>query len=338
MSRYAIWVGVLTLIGGIAFPNGAGAQNFCAKTAQLLHSACRSELQDDFLVASAICLNVEDAAERTECYREARASRAESAELCTDQLSWRRRACRVLGQDRYDPDFDPASFETDFANLQHPNAYFPLTIGNFWVYENDEELNTVEVLDQTKLIEGVTCVVLNDLVFHNGDLVEDTDDWFAQATDGNVWYCGEEVKDYESFDGDDPRREELVSVDGSFKAGRDRDKPGIIFRASPVVDEAYIEEFSLGNAEDMTEVLSTDYSFGIDPNLDALVPQALADILCAGDCVVTKNFSLLEPGVAALKYYAAGIGFFLEIDPDSGKVTQLTDCNFDARCANLPQR
>ena len=156
------------------------------------------------------------------------------------------------------------------------------------------------------------------------------------SRDGTVWYCGEEVKDYESVDGDDPRRPELVSIDGSFKTGRDGDKPGVIFQASPSPGESYLEEFSLGNAEDVTDVLSTTYGFGADAELDRFVPPALAQLLCAGDCVVTRNYSLLEPGVSARKYYARDVGFFLEVSPDTGEVTQLVGCNVDPRCASLP--
>lgn len=178
--------------------------------------------------------------------------------------------------------------------------------------------------------------MIRDQVFKDGDLAENTDDWFALGKDGNVWYFGEEVKDFESFDGDTPRRPELVKVDGSFKWGRDGDKGGLFFRATPQAGVAYLEEFSLGNAEDVTEVLSTTYTFGSNPELDLFVPPALAGLLCAGDCVVTKNYSLLEPGVFARKYYARGIGAFLEVDPLKGKAVQLTSCSFDPRCATLP--
>jgi hypothetical protein len=33
-------------------------------------------------------------------------------------------------------------------------------------------------------------------------LKEATDDWSAAGCDGSTWYCGEEVKDYEVFEGD----------------------------------------------------------------------------------------------------------------------------------------
>jgi len=173
-------------------------------------------------------------------------------------------------------------------------------------------------------------------VFTDGDLTEDTDDWYAHAKDGNTWYFGEETKDFESFQGDNPVLPELVSIDGSFKAGRDGDKPGIIFLASPTPGAVYTEEFSLGNAEDVTVILSTTYAFGNDADLDQSVPPLLAQHLCMlGDCVVTKNFSLLEPGIFARKYYARGIGVFLEVESE-GPVSQLVSCNLDPRCGALP--
>jgi len=70
-------------------------------------------------------------------------------------------------------------------------------------------------------------------------------------------------------------------------------------------------------------------------DLDQSVPQQLAQRFCAGDCAVTKNFSLVDPGDLSRKYYALGIGVFLEVESE-GSVSQL-DCNFDARCVGLPQ-
>jgi len=315
--------------------NSGGQGGFCSQTANLLFRACGNEVQDDFFKAQAICLNVSDKGERAQCLADTITARNESRELCSEQRTGRLDTCKALGEDRYDPNFDPALFD-DPKHPTHPNPYFPLTVGNRWEYHGGNEVNTVKVLNETKLIEGVTCAVFSDQVFKDGDLAEDTDDWFCPAKDGNVWYFGEEVKDFESFDGDNPRKPELVSIDGSFKAGRNGDKPGIIFLASPKPSAVYLEEFSLGNAEDVTQVLSTTYKFGSNSELDQLVPQQLAQMLCSGgDCVVTKNFSLLEPGDFARKYYARGIGVFLEVE-SSGKVIQLVNCNFDPRCAALP--
>jgi hypothetical protein len=280
-------------------------------------------------------MNVAAADRRAACIAEMKAARDESQTLCREQRDGRFDACKLLGEARYDPPFDPALFD-DPRSATHPNPYFPIGIGNRWEYRSAHEVNTVEIVNETKLISGVGCVVARDLVMRDGDLTEATDDWYAPAKDGDVWYCGEEVKGFESFAGDNPRRPELVEIGGSFKAGRDGAKPGIIFLAAPTPGAVYLEEASLANAEDVTVVLSTTYAFGNDPELDQLVPQQLAERLCAGDCVVTKNFSLLEPGIFARKYYARGIGVFLEVEPEENNVSQLVSCNFDPRCEALP--
>jgi hypothetical protein len=328
----------IALVTVFAFTGTSEAQSerFCSQTAKTLFAACKASGIDDNLVKKAICLNIADKAQRDQCLNELKTESKEQNQLCQEQRDGRLDACNSLGEGRYDPNFDPALFD-DPKNPTHPNPYFPLTVGNSWEYRGGNEVNTLEVVDETKLIAGVGCIVVRDRVFKDGALAENTDDWFCQAKDGNVWYFGEEVKNFESFDGDNPKNPELVKIDGSFKAGRDGDKPGIIFQASPAVGQSYLEEFSLGNAEDVTEILSTTYAFGNNPELDHLVPQLLAERLCsAGDCVVTKNFSLLEPGVFALKYYARGIGSFLEVE-STGEAIQLVNCSFDPRCVGLPQ-
>lgn len=311
-------------------------RRYCTMTAGLLHIACGFEARDDLFVTQAKCLNIGDARERTTCRQEAREALREARETCRSQFDGRRAACGLLGEARYDPPFEPTRFDADFRQLSNPNPYFPLGIGNRWVYSGAGERNVVEVTGETKSIAGVTCIVLRDLVYVRGSLQEATDDWFAAARDGSTWYCGEEVKDYATFPGDRPRRPELISRDGSFKHGRDLDKAGLIMPAQPRAGQVYLEEFSLGNAEDVSEVVTAHYAWGQGGALDRLVPRELAQRLCNRDCVVTKNYSLLEPGVYALKYYARGIGFFLETQPDEDEAIQLVECNFDQRCIALP--
>jgi hypothetical protein len=333
---FAVAVGVVLA----AWPASADARRSpCAATAASLLAACRAAVTDDALVRKAVCINVSDPAARAQCLNDAKATRADDSDLCRGQRDTRLETCKLLGGDRYDPNLDPALFD-DPRSPTHPNPYFPLTIGNHWEYRGGGEINTVDVVNETKFIAGITCIVFRDLVMKNGDLTESTNDYYTQAKDGTTWYFGEETAELESVDGDNPRKPEVVNIDGSFKTGRDGDKPGIIFLASPTPNAVYLEEFSLANAEDATVILSTTYAFGNDPELDQAVPQQLADRFCAGDCVVTKNFSLLEPGIFARKYYARGVGVILEVelDPEAGVTTsQLVDCNFDARCAGLPQ-
>jgi hypothetical protein len=76
--------------------------------------------------------------------------------LCRDQRDARLELCDALGEGPYVPDFNPAGFDADFANLTRPNPYFPLGIGHRWQYVGGDETVTVEVLDKTKLISSRT--------------------------------------------------------------------------------------------------------------------------------------------------------------------------------------
>ena len=320
-------------------PLGASAgQKFCSQTTASAFAACENSVRDDLNTALGVCTNISDKGLRGQCIDDAKSARHDDEQTCKDQRAARRDVCNTLGEARYEPSFDPNDFDVDFAHLTHPNPLFPVAIGNQWVYKSGTEVDTVKIENATKLISGVTCIVSHDVVTDAGDLTEDTNDWFAQAKNGDVYYCGEEAKQYESFDGDDPRVPELVGNEGSFKAGREGAQKGILFLANPTVGALYRQEFDLGNAEDLGEVLSTTYKFGQSAELDQFVPQALADLLCAaGNCVVTRDFSPLEPDSVEHKFYVPGIGDFLEIDLATGAVTQLVDCNFDKRCATLPQ-
>jgi hypothetical protein len=308
-------------------------QKYCSAVRELAFDACQNEARENYSNDLAKCVNYSDKTVRSECLQELSETNIEGTELCRKQRIARKDICTSLGEGRYDPIIEPKLFENNYSAPLTVNKYFPLAIGNQWTYKEPEGLNVINSLDIIKIVNGVPCTVFQDQAFENKMLVEDTDDWFCQAKTGDVYYGGEEVKNYESFTGDKPVAPELISIDGSFKHGRDNDKGGIIMPANPKKGDVYREEFSLGNAEDVAEVLSHSYDFGAEPELDRYVPKELVELLCANDCVVTKNTSPAEPGIVARKYYAPGIGFFLEVKLNSGQTVELSGCNFDARCS-----
>ena len=145
---------------------------------------------------------------------------------------------------------DPAEFTTEITN-----PYWPMKPGSSWVYrETDKgEVLRVEVTvtDQTKLIaNGIEARVVHDVVSQDGEPVEVTDDWYAQDSDGNVWYLGEDTAEYENG--------KVVSREGSFEAGVDGAQPGIAVPADPEVGLAYRQEYYAGQAEDKAKVLARD--------------------------------------------------------------------------------
>ncbi|MDP3938865.1 MAG: hypothetical protein Q8R92_12130, partial [Deltaproteobacteria bacterium] len=158
-----VFVTGMLLVPGAAVASGQNGK-FCSRTATMAFSACGSEIRDDYAIAMAICLNVSDDDDREECTSDAKEEYQEATARCRVQLDGRRDLCEAIGEDRYDPDFDPALFDTNFTNPPHLNSHYPVRIGNHWEFEGAGEHIVVEVLNETKLIEGVTCVVVNDVV------------------------------------------------------------------------------------------------------------------------------------------------------------------------------
>ena len=111
------------------------------------------------------------------------------------------------------------------------NPWWPMRPGSRWVYrETDPEGTKLKVVvtvtrKTKKIANGVTARVVHDVVTEDGELVEVTDDWYAQDRCGNVWYLGETTKEYENG--------KVVSTEGSFEAGVDGAQAGVVMLAKP---------------------------------------------------------------------------------------------------------
>ena len=178
------------------------------------------------------------------------------------------------------------------------NPYLPMRPGSRWVYRETDADGTVQrvvvrVTRRTKRIaNGVTARVVRDTVTERGRLVEDTFDWFAQDRAGNVWYLGEDTTEYE--DG------RPVSKEGSWEAGVDGARPGIVMLARPRPGRGYRQEHARGEAEDRARVLSLD-------------DQAEVPAGHFTDVLTTKDWNPLEPKVLEYKLYARGVGLVLAV-------------------------
>lgn len=312
----------------------AAAATPCKTSAVKARQACIFDAKDDLYEGKAKCHHISDAGDREECFDEGQEEFLEAKEECIEVFEFRSDFCEDSGEFRYDPEFRAAMFTDTFDNL---NPLWPLAPGNWWRLESEEETIVVTVLDATKRIKkAINCIVVNDVVSEgDGPVIEDTDDWYAQAHNGDIYYCGESSKDYEIFEGDDPEEPELVAIDGSFKHGVEGAKAGLLISANPMVGDMYRQEFALGDAEDGAEVLSTTYNYGDKGGLDKHVPQELAELFCSdGDCVVLREFNLQEPDTPlAKKYFSPGVGLFLEVE--GNEVVELVACNVDPRCDDL---
>ena len=321
---FKIFLTLLVLLSSVGMSGELSAKEFraCSKTTQAAYKACLSEVRDDYWIAIGNCYNLSDPQDRAECLAEAKEEFKEAKDLCKDQREARSEICDELGETPYDPEINPDDF-VDFEEILSgsetliPNRYFPLIPGTTWEYlaiDADDEVFErilVEVLEETKEILGVNCIVVRDRVWEIDDvgeetLIEDTDDWYGQDTDGNVWYIGEIAQEFE--DG------ELVSLEGSWKAGRDDAKAGYIMYANPQSDDYYRQEFFLGDAEDMGEVISRDEE-------SEEVPFGSYD----NDVLKTRDWTPIEPDVLEFKYYAPGVGMVLEENPEDEEQVELVD-------------
>jgi hypothetical protein len=189
----------------------------------------------------------------------------------------------------YHPEINAAEFQSSADN-----RFYPLVPGTVLRYtENDRgEVSEVEVTvtPETKMIMGVKCVVVHDVVKKYGKVAEDTWDWLARQKDGTVWYFGEDTKEISPGG--------LVSTLGSWEAGVDRGQPGILMPGQPQPGEPYRQEYGPGAAEDMGQVIAL--------NETVTVPAGTFT-----GCVKTKEWSLLESG-HEYKWYAPNVGLIKE--------------------------
>ena len=187
---------------------------------------------------------------------------------------------------------DPNNFTT---NIDNP--YFTLRLGTTFIYKDKEAnaRNTFVVTWETKVILGVTCVVVRDTAYENGQVVEDTYDWFAQDKQGNVWYFGEFTQEFKP--GKYP--DKPLNSAGSWEAGVDGAQPGILIKANPVVGEVYMQENHPGVAEDTVEVIA------LNEKVDVVYGSS-------NETLKTFDYTPLDPSALENKYYIPGVGFVLD--------------------------
>lgn len=186
----------------------------------------------------------------------------------------------------YNPVIDPANFVSEITN-----PYFPLKPGTVFKFEGTRDgvarRDDMTVTAETKVIMGVTTVVVRDVASSDTEIVEKTVDWYAQDKDGNVWYFGEDTAEY--------AKGKVTNTDGTWMAGVDGALPGIIMQATPKVGESYRQEYRPGVAEDYAKVVKTDATAGGPSGKYTNV-------------VVTEDTDLLDKAKFEHKWFAPNVG------------------------------
>jgi hypothetical protein len=191
---------------------------------------------------------------------------------------------------------EPANLDPKDFTRRIDNPYWPMApdgkAGRTWGYRGKEGGEPIKIVvtvtDDRKKVQGIDALTVSDTVTQtDGTLVENTVDWFGQDSAGNVWYLGEDTKEYEEG--------RVVSTAGSWEAGVDGAQAGIIIPAEPKVGQSYRQEYYEGEAEDEARVVALD---------------ATADVPFGHfqDCLKTRDTTPLEPNLLEFKYYAKGVG------------------------------
>jgi hypothetical protein len=189
---------------------------------------------------------------------------------------------------------NPAGFS---ARIDNP--WFPLEPGTTYRYigikDGQPSRDVVVVTHQTRTIQGVPCVAVQDQLYVRGKLHERTTDWYSQDKQGNVWYFGEKTAEFD-------RNGHVASTEGTWLAGVNGAKPGIYMPAHPRVGQTGRQEYYKGHAEDHFRVAAV---------IGTVTSGAEASVL-------TEETTPLEPGVLDNKLYVRGVGVVVELTVKGG--------------------
>ena len=190
------------------------------------------------------------------------------------------------------------------------NPYLPITESKRCelrgTSDGERERVVRTVLGETKRFrfgdQDVDAAVVEDRAFIEGEMVERTLDYFAQADDGTVYYLGEHVDNYK--DG------KVADHDGTWLYGEHTQKAGVAMPADPQVGDRY-------RFEDVPPI--TTESNTVTARLPKLRVggREYTDVIQIREQIEPEN-------EIENKFYARGAGVIREVPPD-GRV-ELVGC------------
>ena len=180
-------------------------------------------------------------------------------------------------------------------SLDIDNEFFPLPVGHLVTLEGEEGSAHLVVritsLDETETVAGVETRVVEEFESQDGNVVEISRNFFAQAADGTVCYFGEDVDIYDGSGN-------VTSHSGAWRAGEGGNLPGVFMPPSLDVGLAFPQEIAPGIAEDQSKVIALGER--------TEVPAGTFD-----DTATLRDGSPLD-GSTGEKVYARGIGLIVD--------------------------
>ena len=175
------------------------------------------------------------------------------------------------------------------------NPFFILKPGYRLLLKSDTGELIITVLNETKMVDGVQTRIVEERESDNGKLVEVSRNYFAiSKKDNTVYYFGEDVDMYNS-------KGKITGHGGSWLAGVNGNKPGVMMPGAPKVGDRYYQEVAPKVAMDRFEILSLTETLKVPAG-------AMKNVL------KTLETTPIEPGAKENKYYARGIGLLKDGD------------------------
>jgi len=194
---------------------------------------------------------------------------------------------KEAGEGKKDAPPDAGLFTSDFAAEKDAlastgrNPYFILEPGYQLVLEGGGEQLTVTVLDETRVVDGVECRVVEERETKDGKLVEASRNYFAISRRTNsVFYFGEDAG-------------------GAWLSSEKGARFGLMMPGLPLLGARYYQEVAPGVAMDRAEIVAV--------GLTTRVPAGEFK-----DCIKTEETTPLEPKERGHKVYARGVGLVEE--------------------------
>jgi hypothetical protein len=174
------------------------------------------------------------------------------------------------------------------------NPYFNLTPGYTLSYRHGKDTDTLTVLNETRLIDGVETRVVEDRELKNGQVVELTRDYFAiDSVTNDVYYFGEDVDVYKNG--------KVTGHEGAWLSGVKGAKFGMMMPGAPKQGQRFYQEQAPGVGMDRFEIVSVSERM--------VTPAGTFE-----KCVHILESSEIEKGLHDHKWYAPGVGQVKDVE------------------------
>jgi hypothetical protein len=168
------------------------------------------------------------------------------------------------------------------------NDYFVLEPGHQLVLEHGKVRLQITVLDETKVVDGITTRVVEEREWDQGVIQEVSRNYYAICEQSkDVLHFGEDVEVYK--DG------KLLKNDGTWLAGSNGHRPGLVIAGQPKLGMKYYQEIAPGVTLNRGEVVS----------LTATCKTAAGTFK---NCMKVRGTSGMDAKKLEYKFYAPQIG------------------------------